>query len=122
MEPGLERSGSPGFIECDPLPCGFAPAFLHGPSEAIAVRAGLDDVGSVGDAVEQRFAEPGVRNHLSPFRKGQIGGQDDGCLLRPFGDDLEEELCPEVCHGNIADLIDGDQVLSIPSCQYAAQL
>ena len=43
---------------------------------------------------------------------------DDGCLLRPFVDDLEEDLGAEVRDGNIADLIDGDQVLAIPASQY----
>ncbi len=103
MGPGLERSGSPGSIECDPLPCGFAPAFLHGPSEAIAVRPGFDDVCSVGDSIEQRFAEPGVRNHLSPFRKGQVGVQTEVVAWEAFlgGCPILHYSLDEVGHGTV---------------------
>jgi hypothetical protein len=74
MGSGLERSESPGFIECDPSPCGFAPSFFYGPSDTIAVRPGLDHVCPVGDAIEQRLAEQGVRDHLGLLQKGQVGG------------------------------------------------
>jgi hypothetical protein len=47
---------------------------------------------AVSDAVDQRLAQPGVGNHLGPFRERQVGGDDHGGLLGPFGDDLGEEL------------------------------
>jgi hypothetical protein len=61
-------------IRWGPSPCGFAPSFLYGPSDTIAVRPGLDHVCPVGDAIEQRLAEQGVRDHLGPLQKGQVGG------------------------------------------------
>ena len=68
------------------------------------------------------IGEPGVRYYLSPFGKGQVRGQDDGGLLGPLGDDLEEELGAQVCHGHVAHFVDGDQVIAFPAGQYTAQL
>ena len=52
MCPGLKRSESLGHIACDQSTCFFAPAFLHRAPETIAVRAGLDDVCSIRDAIQ----------------------------------------------------------------------
>jgi len=79
-------------------------------------------VGSVGDSIEESLAEPSVWDHLGPFGKRQVGGYDDGSLFRPFSDDLEEELGAEVCHGHVAYLVDGDQVVAIPAGKHATQL
>ena len=56
MCPGLKRSESPGHIACDQSTCFLAPAFLHRAPEAVAVRAGLDDVCPVRDAIQQCLA------------------------------------------------------------------
>src|SRR3712207_9470313 len=56
------------------------------------VGAGLEDVGAVGDAVEQGFAEPGVRDDLGPLGERQVGGQDDGGFFGALRDHLEQEL------------------------------
>ena len=53
---GLKRSESPEHIECDRSACFLTPAFLHRAPEAVAVRAGLDDVRPVRDAIQQRLA------------------------------------------------------------------
>src|SRR3954469_22612499 len=39
-----------------------------GPSEPVRVRASFDNVSAIGNAVNQRFAESSVRDHLRPFR------------------------------------------------------
>jgi hypothetical protein len=56
MCPGLKRSESLGHIECDRSACFLAPAFLHRAPETVAVRAGLDDVCPIRDAVQQCLA------------------------------------------------------------------
>ncbi len=54
--PGLKRSESPGYIECDRSACFLTPAFLHRAPEAVAVRSGLDDMRPIRDAIQQRLA------------------------------------------------------------------
>jgi hypothetical protein len=56
MYPGLKRSESPGYIECDRSACFLALAFLHRATEAVAVRSGLDDVCPIRDAIQQCLA------------------------------------------------------------------
>jgi hypothetical protein len=56
MYPGLKRSESPGYIERDRSACFLTPAFLHRAPETVAVRAGLDDVRPIRDAIQQRLA------------------------------------------------------------------
>ena len=79
-------------------------------------------MGPISNPVQQRLAEPRVWDYLGPFGKGQIRRQDHGCLLRPLGDDLEEELSAEIGHRHIADFVDGDQVVALPSGQNPPQL
>ncbi len=54
--PELKRSESPEHIECGRSAGFFTPAFLHRAPEAVAVRAGLDDVRPIRDAIQQRLA------------------------------------------------------------------
>src|SRR5438445_13835247 len=42
----------------------LALALLQRPPEAVRLGAGLEDVGAIGDPVEQRLAEPRVRDDL----------------------------------------------------------
>jgi hypothetical protein len=56
MYSGLKRSESPGYIECDRSACFLTPAFLHRAPEAVAVRAGLDDVRPIRDPRRRRKA------------------------------------------------------------------
>ena len=97
-------------------------ALVEGPTEAIGVGARFEDVGTVGDAVEQRFAEAGVGDDLGPLGERQIGGQDHGRLLGPFGDHLEQELGADLGERDVADLVDGDQVVARPAGQDPAEL
>jgi hypothetical protein len=46
---------------------------LHYVLEALALAAGLDDVGAVGEAVDDRLGEPGVGEDLRPFAEGEVG-------------------------------------------------
>jgi len=101
---------------------GLGPAFLDGSSRAETVGAGFDDVCTVCDAVQQRFAQSSVGDHLGLFGKGQVRGQDNGGLLGSFGDDLEEELRSQVGHRHIANFVYGDQIISFPSSQDTTQL
>ena len=83
---------------------------------------GLDDVSAVSNAVDQRFAEPGVGYDSVPLREWQVGGEDHSCPFRSFRDDLEEELRPDFCQRHVAHFVDGDQLITAPSCHHPPQL
>src|SRR5436190_2073366 len=86
----------------------FWVAFLpgDGPSEPVRVGASFDNVSAIGNAVNQRFAQPSVRDHLRPFRKWQVRGENDGCLFGTLSDDLKQELRADFRQWDIADFVD----------------
>src|SRR5580698_9177188 len=51
-------------------------------TETIRLRAGFQNVRAIRDAVQQGFAQPGIRDDLRPLREWQIGRKND---RRPFG-------------------------------------
>ncbi len=63
--------------------------FCGGPSEAVGLGAGLQDVSPVSDAIKQRFAQSGVRDHLRPLGKRQVRREYNGGLLGSLSHDLE---------------------------------
>ena len=95
---------------------------LDGAPKAIGVRSGLDDVGAVGDAIEQCFAESRIWKHRRPFRKRQVGRDEDGRLLGALGDDLKQKLRPGFFERNITHLIDGQQFPPLPTIQCPTEL
>jgi hypothetical protein len=44
--------------------------------EAPGFAAGFDDVGAVGQAVDDGFGEPGVGEDFRPLAEGEVGGDD----------------------------------------------
>ena len=74
-------------------------ALLQGSAKAVGVSPGLDDASAVGNAIDQRLAEPRIGNHLRPFRERQVGSNDHCGLLGPFGNDLEQEPAPTSARG-----------------------
>jgi hypothetical protein len=53
---------------------------------------GSEDVSPIGDAVQKGFAEPCVRDDLSPLGEWQAGGENDCGLSRPFRRQPETEI------------------------------
>ncbi len=53
-----------------PVSGGWCLALLAGMGEAVGVAAGLDDVGAVGEPVDDRGAEPGVGEGFRPAIRG----------------------------------------------------
>ena len=68
---------------------------LGGSAKAIRFRTGLQDVSTVGDAIEKRLAKARSGSPAS-IPKTQIRGEDDGCFLRPFGHHLKQKLGPDL--------------------------
>src|SRR5829696_8247482 len=65
---------------------------LEAVAEAPGLGAGVDDVGAVGEAVDDGLGEPGVGEHLRPFAEREVGGDDQRAAFVALGEDLEDEL------------------------------
>jgi hypothetical protein len=78
--------------------------------ESPAFVAGLDDVTVMGQTVEQRGRHFGIAEHTRPFAEGEIGGDDDGGALVEAADEVEQELTAGLCEGQIAKLVEDDEV------------
>src|SRR5262245_58193936 len=98
--------------------------FLAGyrPFEAITIRARLNNRGPVSNPIQERLAQPGIGKDLCPFREWQIGSNDQGRSLGSFADDLKHQLRADLSEGDIAHLINGDQIVACPSLQSASEL
>jgi hypothetical protein len=86
------------------------------------IRCRLDNVCPIGDAVEQRLAQPRIGNDLGPFRERQVSGHDHCRLFGPFRDHLEQELGPNFGQRHVADFIERDKVVAGLARQRAAEL
>jgi hypothetical protein len=51
-------------------------ALVESVAEAPGFGAGVDDVGSVGEAVDDGFGESGVGEDFRPFAEREVGGDD----------------------------------------------
>lgn len=96
--------------------------FLDRSAEAVGIRSRFDDVRPIRNPIQQRLAEPRIRNHLRPFREGQVRRENHRRLLRSFRDYLEQKLGSYIRHRNVTDLINGDQVVSRPSGEHSPQI
>ncbi len=54
-----------------------------GAAEPLGLRAGVDDVGAIGEVVDQGLAQALVGDDLSPFGERQVGGDDHRRFLGP---------------------------------------
>ena len=64
----------------------------------------------VGEAVQQRPGEALRTEHVSPFVKGQVGGDQDGAPLVALAEDLEEEFRAGGGQGDEAQFVDDEQL------------
>ena len=74
-------------------------------AEAPALVAGVDDVRSVGEPVDDGLREPRVGEHLGPFPERQVGREDQAAAFVSLGEDLEDELGGTVGQRQIAQLV-----------------
>src|ERR1039458_7436515 len=117
----LERSPE-GVAEAEPNSQGLLFGLLpQGSTEAIRLRACLDDVCLIGEPIEHGLTEPGVGEDLGPLREGHVGGHYYGGRLSPLGDYLEEQFGCAFGKRDIAELVDDDQLHTRPAGQHPAQ-
>src|SRR6202007_1681053 len=95
--------------------------------EAPAVVSGFDDIAVVSEPVQQRCCHFGVGEDARPFAKGGICSDNDrGALVEP-ADKMEQELAAGLGEGQVAKLIENDevhagQVISNPALSSVAGL
>ena len=75
-------------------------------AEAPGLGAGVDDVRTVREPVDDAFREPRVGEHLGPFAERQVGGDDQAGAFVSVGEDLEDELGAAVGQREVAELVD----------------
>ena len=80
--------------------------------EAPALVAGLDDVAVMGQAIEERGGHLGVAEDGGLLAEGEVGRHDDGSLLVEPADQVEQELAAGLSEGQIAELVEEDEVLA----------
>src|SRR6187402_3269324 len=79
--------------------------------EAPALVAGLDDVAVVREAVEERGGHLGIAGEdARPLSEGEVGGHEDRGLLIKAADAVEQELPARLREGEIAELVEHDEV------------
>ena len=76
---------------------------------AIGLTFNRDDLGVVRQAVDEGDGTGRVRKDGAPLLEGEVRGDDQGLLLVPAADDLEEEVGRVRVVREIADLIDREE-------------
>src|SRR3954466_5032441 len=91
-------------------------------AEAPGLVAGVDDVRAVGESVDDGFGEAGGVEDLGPFAEREVGGDDQRAAFVAFGEDLEDELGGAGGQGEIAELVQDDELGSGVACDDAGEL
>jgi len=80
--------------------------------EPVAGGAGLDDVGAVGDAVDDGGGEAWVGEGFGPFAERCVRGDRDRGSFFSFGEDLEEQFGGVLVEADVAELVDREEVVA----------
>ena len=72
----------------------------------------MDDVGAVGDAVDDGGGEARVGEGLGPFAERGVGGDRDCGSFFAFGEDLEEQLGGVLVEADVAEFVDREEVVA----------
>jgi hypothetical protein len=74
--------------------------------------AGLDDVAMVGQMIEHGGGHLGVTEDLGPIGEGEIGGDQQRGVLVELADQVEQELTAGLAGRQIAEFVDGDEIVA----------
>ena len=80
--------------------------------EAPAIVAGLDDVAVVCESIEHGGCHLGVAEYLRPIGEGQIGRDQQRCILIKFADQVEQQLSAGLTERQIAEFVDDDEIVA----------
>lgn len=78
-------------------------------AHAVAGAFDLHDDGMMQEPVEQRGGEDGIAEHVAPFGKTPVRGEDHRSSFVPRIDQLEEQVAAAGCHRQVADLVNDEQ-------------
>ena len=90
--------------------------------EAVGLCSCFDDGSVESEAVDDRGAEPRVRERVGPTGEGLIRRDRDAVLLFPLGEDLEQEFGASAIEFHVAEFIDQEQVDATVAGDGAVQL
>jgi hypothetical protein len=79
-------------------------------TESPALVAGVDDVRSMRQAVDDGFREARVGEYLRPLAERQVRGDDQRSAFMSLGQDLEDELSGAVGQRQISELVADQQL------------
>jgi hypothetical protein len=101
---------------------GSGGAELLGLLEAVAVGLDVDDLGAVDESVDEGDDAGSVREDFAPLRESLVGAEEDGLVsVVAAGDDLEEEVGVATVVGEVADLIDAEDLRDGVAAESAAE-
>jgi hypothetical protein len=75
-----------------------------------------------GEAIEQGLGHLGVAEDRWPFAEGEVGGDDNGRAFVKLADKVEQQLATSLSEGQIAQLVQGDEVETVQIVGKAALL
>ncbi len=89
--------------------------------EPVALSVGFEDVNAMGNAVEKRAVEPFVAEDFGPFFEGQVGRKDQALAFVSAAGHFEEEFGAGLGEGNVAELVEDEQVECLDALEQAFQ-
>ena len=72
----------------------------------------MDDVGPVGDPVDDSGGESRVGEGFGPFAERCVGSDGDGGAFFSFGQNLEEEFGGVLVEADVAEFVDREEVVA----------
>ena len=90
--------------------------------ESIAGAFDLNDDGVMQQPIQQSGGDHGVAEHVSPFGKASIGGENHGTFFVARTDQLKEQIGAFPGQWQVADLIDDKQRSSGIESKFVGQL
>ena len=90
--------------------------------ESIAGAFDLNDDGVMQQPIQQSGGDHGVAEHVSPFGKASIGGENHGTFFVASTDQLKEQIGAFPGQWQVADLIDDEQRSSGIESKFVGQL
>ena len=90
--------------------------------ESIAGAFDLNDDGVMQQPIQQSGGDHGVAEHVSPFGKASIGGENHGTFFVASTDQLKEQIGAFPGQWQVADLIDDEQRSSGIESKFVGEL
>ena len=80
--------------------------------EPVAFPGAVDDMGPMGQTVQERCRQVGITEDLGPVGKAKIGGDNHRAPFVTFGKNLEKQLGTFLGQGDVAELINDEQPIA----------